>query len=248
MKQFKQIWKWRHLVYALPKIIWFNFHYLPFSQAIRLPILLYKPQFKHCKGNIKISGAARFGQIRLGFPAMSSYPDTGIIWNNMGGSMHIAKDATINIGNASSVYIHTLGRIVFRGNFRATSAAKIICCHCIKFGKNVLIGWDNLMTDCDFHSLTLVNHGGGKNAFAPISIGDNVWIGLQTLTLKGACLPSNVVVAARTLLNKDYTKYGEYALLGGSPARKLKDGIYWNPESDYVEYIPITDDYLENIT
>ena len=33
----------------LPQSIWFNFHYLPFSQAMKLPILLYKPHFKALK-------------------------------------------------------------------------------------------------------------------------------------------------------------------------------------------------------
>lgn len=244
MKQFKLIWKWRHLILALPKIVWFNFHYLPFRQAIRLPILLYKPRFRHCKGSIRLQGNVHFGQIKFGFPNMSSYPDTGIIWDNMGGTMHITNGANISIGNASSVYIHNYGHVDFRGDFGATAAAKIICCHQIKFGKNVLIGWDNLITDCDFHALTHINNRGGNIAFAPISIGDNVWIGLQTITLKGTCLPSNVVVAARTILNKDYTPYGEYVLLGGSPARKLKDGICWNPESDYVDYIPINNNLL----
>ena len=36
--------------------IYFNFHYLPFSQAIRLPILLYKPKLLKMKGNVKIGG------------------------------------------------------------------------------------------------------------------------------------------------------------------------------------------------
>lgn len=36
--------------------IYFNFHYLPFRQAMRLPILLYKPKLLKMKGNVKIGG------------------------------------------------------------------------------------------------------------------------------------------------------------------------------------------------
>ena len=36
--------------------IYFNFHYLPFKQAIKLPIFLYKPHLKLMKGTITILG------------------------------------------------------------------------------------------------------------------------------------------------------------------------------------------------
>lgn len=38
----------------LPQTLWFNFHYLPWRQAVRLPILLYKPRFVDVKGTVKI--------------------------------------------------------------------------------------------------------------------------------------------------------------------------------------------------
>lgn len=40
----------------LPWTLKFNFHYLPFKQAIKLPILLYKPKLLTLKGIIRISG------------------------------------------------------------------------------------------------------------------------------------------------------------------------------------------------
>lgn len=61
---------------------------------------------------------------------MSSYPDTGIIWDNMGGTMHITNGANISIGNASSVYIHNYGHVDFRGDFGATAAANMSTVQC----------------------------------------------------------------------------------------------------------------------
>ena len=47
--------------------LWFNFKYLPFKQAVKLPILLYKPTFLELKGSVVIeSDSIRFGMIRLG--------------------------------------------------------------------------------------------------------------------------------------------------------------------------------------
>ena len=42
------------LRYIIPTI-YFNFHYLPFSQAIKLPIVFYKPHFGKLKGVVKIN-------------------------------------------------------------------------------------------------------------------------------------------------------------------------------------------------
>lgn len=46
------------LKYIIPTI-YFNFHYLPFKQAVKLPILLYKPHFLNLKGKIIISGGGK---------------------------------------------------------------------------------------------------------------------------------------------------------------------------------------------
>lgn len=51
--------KIKNLIKAVPYIfqtVYFNFHHLPFKQAIFLPIILYKPQLVSIKGKIIIDG------------------------------------------------------------------------------------------------------------------------------------------------------------------------------------------------
>lgn len=48
----KKIWKKRRLFKYIIHSLYFNFHYLPFKQAIKLPILLYKPDLLSTKGKI----------------------------------------------------------------------------------------------------------------------------------------------------------------------------------------------------
>lgn len=51
--------KIKNLIKAVPYIfqtVYFNFHHLPFKQAIFLPIILYKPQLVSTKGKIIIDG------------------------------------------------------------------------------------------------------------------------------------------------------------------------------------------------
>ena len=42
------------LLRAIISSLYFNFKYLPFNQALKLPILLYKPYFKELKGKVVI--------------------------------------------------------------------------------------------------------------------------------------------------------------------------------------------------
>jgi len=46
--------KW--VLRSLLPTIYFNFHYLPFRQAVKLPIFLYKPDLKLMKGTVTILG------------------------------------------------------------------------------------------------------------------------------------------------------------------------------------------------
>ena len=65
---------------SLFSTIYFNFHYLPFNQAIRLPILLYKPHLVKCKGSVNISKeGGEFGMIRLGQHIAKIYPNNGFV-------------------------------------------------------------------------------------------------------------------------------------------------------------------------
>lgn len=49
--------------------MWFNFSNLPFKQAVKMPILLYKPMRLKCKGIIKIEAEnISTGMIKLRAP------------------------------------------------------------------------------------------------------------------------------------------------------------------------------------
>lgn len=74
------------LKYIIPTI-YFNFHYLPFKQAIFLPIYLRKPKLLTLKGKVIIQaggGKIKPGMIRLGVFGVSIYPSRGIMIENRG--------------------------------------------------------------------------------------------------------------------------------------------------------------------
>lgn len=80
----KRLWYKRWVLRSLLSTIYFNFHYLPFRQAVRLPILLYKPHFLDLKGKIIISGGVKTGMIELGRYKVSLYPNSGVVIENHG--------------------------------------------------------------------------------------------------------------------------------------------------------------------
>lgn len=178
--------------------IYFNLHYLPFKQAIRLPIWLYKPHIKNAKGSIIISGPIRSGMIRLGINNVGIYPNNGIHINNQG---TIEFKGTAIIGNDCYLHVDKTGRVTFGNNFRATTTFRLVSYNNITFGDNVRFGWDCIVMDTDFHILTRLD-GTQTKGYGEIHIGSNNWFGNGCRIMKNSTTPDYCTVAAGTWLSK----------------------------------------------
>ena len=55
---------------------------------------------------------------------------------------------------------------------------------------------------------------------------DFLWIGARTMVLKGAQIPSNSIVGACALVNKEFTE--ENTVLAGIPAKIIKRNVNWD--------------------
>ena len=94
------------------------------------------------------------------------------------------------------------------------------CCHFqdqggIFIGDNVLIGHNTVLATID-HDLDAQSR---KNHYAPIHIGNNVWIGASVVITKGVTIGNNAVVAAGAVVTKDVPAN---VVVGGVPARIIK--------------------------
>lgn len=229
----RKIWQNRWIIRFLPAIIWFNFKHLPFRQAIKLPILLYKPKFANTSGRIVIDAAIRFGMIRLGVNEVSIYPNDGIMIDNKGS---ITFRGGVSIGNRSAIAVGPKGQLVFEDNLIATCALKLVCYHDIYFEKDILIGWNTMLCDFDFHKLSYLK-GGYSKGYGRIRIGHNTWIANGCKIYKNVEIPPFCVVGADTILKKP-VKCESYTLICNSRPVEIKNqGVYRNYADDIIDDI-----------
>jgi acetyltransferase-like isoleucine patch superfamily enzyme len=106
------------------------------------------------------------------------------------------KDAEILIGNSCGFSGTTI-----------SAAEKIV------IGNNVLCGANVVITDFDWH---LGRHASKPK---PILIEDNVWLGLNTVVLKGVKIGKNSIIGAHSTVVKSIP---ENVMAAGNPCRVLK--------------------------
>lgn len=221
------------LRYIIPTI-YFNFHYLPFKQAIFLPIYLRKPKLLTLKGKVIIQTGGRIwpGMIRLGVFRVSIYPPKGIMFENRG---TIVFKGRCSIGNNSYISVGKTGTLVFGDGFSASTSLKIACYDTIEFGKNVSCGWECTFMDTDFHRMKYLDGRESPKPYGQIRIGEGCWIGFRSIVQKNTVLPNRTTVASNSLVNKVYD-IPEASIIAGQPAKLVKTGIYRDMKDDTVVY------------
>lgn len=209
---------------SIIKTVYFNFKYLPFKQAVKLPVLISRKVYlKKTNGNIEINNPIVFGMIKIGFGDVGIFDEkrSRTIWQLKG---KVIFHGTANIGHGSKISVGKSGILSLGNNFRITAETAIISHLRIDFGADCLLSWNTLVMDTDFHMI--------KNEFneqlnspSPIKIGDSVWIGSRNLILKGSIIPNNAIIGANTLVNKELKH--ENSLYAGNPVVRLKENVSW---------------------
>lgn len=222
MKKLYKIWKSREILRSILPTIYFNFHYLPLFQAIRLPILLYKPRFRRCKGSIQINGEIKFGMIRLGFDNVGIFPSSGISWENNGGK--IIFEGKTQIGNNSFLSFGPNTQVFFGKDFVATTSLKLVSWEGIDFGSHTSIGWDCLFMDTSFHPLYDMANKKYKPACGKIIIGEYNWFATKCVVMPSTITPERCIFGMNTIITKSCVKE-PYCIMGGSPVRILSRNV-----------------------
>jgi len=89
----------------------------------------------------------------------------------------------------------------------------------ITIGNDCLIG-PNVQILAVSHAVNSAERLAKANFAAPISIGNNVWIGAGAIILAGIKVADNAVIGAGAIVTKDVAAN---TLVAGNPAVKIKD-------------------------
>lgn len=224
-----------HNFLSLPKTIWFNFHYLPFSQAIHFPVFCYKVRLRVPKGKVIIaSNEIKTGMILLGKDIVGIYPNNGVVFESKG---DIIFRGTAIFGNSCSISVGRNGTLDIGNSFIASAATKIVCASKIIFKENVRLGWETLIMDTSFHRLKGLDGKFKGKGYGEIVLGKNNWFGSRCTVLSGVKTPDYCVIGAGTILNKDILDYPTHIMVAGNPAKLKKRDVYRDVNDDKLDIV-----------
>ena len=215
--------------------LYFNFHYLPFRQAIHLPILLYKPHLLKCKGKVELlpdDGRIYYGMVKMGFHCVSVYPNSGITWENHGGTIIFRGKCLL--GNDTYMSFGPKTTVDFGYDFANGAGLKLVSYKGIKFGQHCRFGWNTLCMDTNFHPLYDITKKEYKPASGRIEIGDYNWFGTECRVMHSVVTPERCIFGMGTIVTRGCVKKS-YCVMGGNPVRIIRENVMRNLEHNFEE-------------
>ncbi len=101
------------------------------------------------------------------------------------------------------------------------TGGSVVCEERIIIGDRVIVGANSVITDTDFHPLSAGRRRTHilDGATAPVVIGDDVFIGMQVLVLKGVTIGSGSVIGAGSVVTRDVPAG---VIVAGNPAKVIR--------------------------
>ncbi len=136
--------------------------------------------------------------------------------------VNTARHSTLGNNKRCKFVVYANASLII-GNKVGMSNVVLVATKSITIGNNVMIGGGTQIVDSDFHSLNPVHwhtFEDEKNMVSlPVVIGDHVFIGMNTIILKGVVVGNNVVIAAGSVVSKDIP---DDQIWGGNPAKFIR--------------------------
>ncbi|GGH72976.1 acetyltransferase-like isoleucine patch superfamily enzyme [Filimonas zeae] len=127
----------------------------------------------------------------------------------------------VGLSKKCSLFIGPGARLVI-GNHAGLSGTTIYCANAITIGHHVNFGGNVCIWDTDFHPLGFEDrraHVESSINTVPVTIGDDVFVGANTLILKGVTIGHRSVIGAGSVVTKSIPDDEVWA---GNPARFIK--------------------------
>lgn len=140
----------------------------------------------------------------------------------------LVVDGDFGLGQNCKIHVAREAEL-FLGGQRKESASgmtcdsMIMCYHEVHIGYDLICGWNVYISDSDWH--TTLKNGEMQGHYAPVVIGNHVWIGSNVLIGKGVELGNDVVVGAYSKVTK--CKVAAGVTVAGLPAREVTTSLTW---------------------
>lgn len=105
----------------------------------------------------------------------------------------------------------------------------------ITIGKDCMFAYDIDLRTGDSHSIIDCATNKRLNYAQNIIIGNHVWIASHVSILKGVRISDNSIVATRSVVTKSF--YDKNIVIGGVPAKEIKNNINWDRKRTYKNTI-----------
>lgn len=141
------------------------------------------------------------------------------------GKIQLGEKVNLNSYPGGSHYktglqTHCKDSRIIIGNNTILNGTMIHCRDLVQIGNYCLFGPGSKLVDNDSHRISIdITERRKPPKSAPIVIKDNVWIGMNTLILKGVTIGENSIVAAHSVVVKDVP---DNVLVAGNPSRIVK--------------------------
>lgn len=132
-----------------------------------------------------------------------------------GRGVRISPGCVLRVGASGLLYLGE--RTVVGPNTRIMAATEV------RIGARCMISWNCSIFDSIGHRLWL-EETGEVEVEAPITIGDDVWIGPYSIIMKGVTIGSNSVIGAGSVVRRDVPPN---TLVYGNPARPAGRVVHW---------------------
>ena len=133
-----------------------------------------------------------------------------------------SKYSTLGIARPCKLYVYKDAVLLFKGK-AGLSNVIIVATNHIEIGNNVMIGGGVTIVDSDFHSLDpldwFTDDDATKAKTDSVIIGNDVFIGMNSIILKGVHIGDRAIVGAGSVVTKDIPANEVW---GGNPAKFIK--------------------------
>lgn len=206
------------------KTLYFNYKQFEIKKAIHLPVKIHRNVvLRNSNGKIVLPEIVYNSMVEIGsgHVGIFDYKRQKTIWDN-NGSVEFEDNAKIGIGCA--IVVDKNGKLFLGKNVVLTGSSSIICSKLIFLKRNVLVSWDVLIMDSDFHQI--YNDADNViNPNKPILVDEACWIGCRCIILKGSIIAKNSIIGSGTIISKVFTT--QNCIIAKNPPQVLMQNTRW---------------------